>query len=112
MCIRDRLQEIISGLKNSEKHMSLKIQNELTQLLSETVENIILKNIESTQCLYVIMDTLQDINRKDQPSQIIRCVSVYEDEARRLSNLKINESFLVFIEVTNQTGLGLSLIHI
>ena len=47
------------------------------------------------------------INRKDQLSQKIRYVSISEDEALRLTNLKIIESFLRFIEITNESGLGL-----
>ena len=55
------------------------------------------------------MDTAQDIKRWDQLSQIIRYryVSFSEDATGRHTNLKINESFLEFVEVTNQTGLGL-----
>ena len=51
------------------------------------------------------MDTTQDINRKDQFSQIIRYVTISKDEEGRPTNLKINECFLGFIEI-DETGLG------
>ena len=52
------------------------------------------------------MDTTQEINTKHQLSQIIRHVSISEYEAERPTDLKMNESILGFIEVTDQTGLG------
>ena len=48
------------------------------------------------------MNTAQDIKRKDQLSEIIRYVSTSYDEAWRPTNLKINESFLGVIEITNE----------
>ena len=45
------------------------------------MENIILKQIESAQFLCVIMNTVKDINRKDQLHQIFGYVSISKDEA-------------------------------
>lgn len=59
------MQEIISGTKDREKYMRHNIQNELIQLLSKKVENIIFKQIESARVFSVIMDTTEDITRKD-----------------------------------------------
>ena len=53
------------------------------------------------------MDTTQDIDRNDQLIQTIRCFSISEDEAGRITNLKINGSFIGFIETSDETGLGL-----
>ena len=53
------------------------------------------------------MDTTQDINSKDRLGQINRYVPVSENEAGNSTNLKINESFLGFIEVTDETSLSL-----
>ena len=53
------------------------------------------------------MGTTQDINRNDLLSQVIRQVSVSEDEAEEPTILKINESFLGFIEITNELDLSL-----
>ena len=50
------LREITSGPNNSEK--SAKIQNELIQLLSKKVENIIFKPIESAQVFSVLKEVL------------------------------------------------------
>ena len=79
MCIRDR------------KYMSPKIQNELAQRLSIKVKNMILKrsNLISFFCKW--MDTTQDINRNDELNQVITYVSISEEYARRLTNIKINE---------------------
>lgn len=53
------------------------------------------------------MHTTQHIKRKDHLSKIILYASICEDEAGRPINLKMNENFLGFIVVTDQTGLGL-----
>ena len=45
------------------------------------------------------MYTTQDINGKDQPTQIIRYFSVSLDEAGRPTNLKINARFSGFVEI-------------
>lgn len=40
-------------------------------------------------------------------TQIIRYFSISEDEEGRPTNLKINESYLRFVEITDEAGLGL-----
>ena len=65
----------------------------INRLLFKKVENGILKQIEFAQFFSVIMNTTQEINRKDQLNQIIRCLKS-EDEVGRPTNLKIIESFL------------------
>ena len=73
--------------------MSPKIQNKLTQLLSKKVKNIIFKQIETAHFFSVIMDTTQDINRKDQLIQVTTHVSISEVIAGRPTNLQLLKAF-------------------
>ena len=86
--------------------MSPKIQNELIQLLPIKIKNITLKQFEFADFSRVIMDTAQEINREDQVSQIIRYISISENEAGRPTNFKIDENFSGFIEVTHHLRRG------
>lgn len=101
------LQELISVDKGNQKYLSSTIQNELIQLLAQKVESEILKDIQSAEFFSVIMDTTQDISRKDQLSQVFRYVTISKDTSGRPNNIKINESFLGFKEVHDQTASGL-----
>lgn len=98
------LKEILSGPKYSNKYMSPAIQNELIQLLSNTVKGTISQEIESAQFFSIIMDTTQDQTKTDQLSQVVRYVSILKDEAERPTSLVVNERFLGFREITDQTG--------
>lgn len=53
------------------------------------------------------MDTTQDITKTDQLSQILRYVSISQDESGRPTKLNINDRFLGFREVIDQTGKSL-----
>ncbi|XP_050546049.1 uncharacterized protein LOC126908181 [Daktulosphaira vitifoliae] len=53
------------------------------------------------------MDTTQDISKIDQLSQVIRYVSVVLDANGYPKTLQINESFIGFVEILDQSGVGL-----
>lgn len=96
---------------NAEKfkisYLSPKIQNELIHDIGSKVRENIVKNIKECPFFTIILDTTQDIAKKDQLSTIIRYVSIELDENDEPSNIKINESFLGFSKVTDQTAKSL-----
>jgi len=52
------------------------------------------------------MDTTQDISKIDQLSQVIRYVSIILDSDSNPKTLQINESFIGFVEILDQSGVG------
>ena len=52
----------------------------------------------------IVIDTTQDIARIDQLSQVIRCVIVETNAAGKPEKLQVNESFLGFVTVVDQSA--------
>uniref|UniRef100_A0A672HGU4 HAT C-terminal dimerisation domain-containing protein n=1 Tax=Salarias fasciatus TaxID=181472 RepID=A0A672HGU4_SALFA len=95
------LQDLIDRPAQSVKYLSPAIQNELIDILAKHVKNDILEKIRAAPFFSVIMDTTQDIAKIDQMSQVYRYVTVERDDNGVAINVKINESFLGFSEVTD-----------
>jgi hypothetical protein len=56
----------------------------------------------------VIIDTTQDISKVDQMSEVFRYVTIETDpETGRRTHIKINESFLGFHEIQDQSAAGI-----
>jgi hypothetical protein len=60
--------------KGTANYLSNTIQNEIITLLANTILEQIILSINQSPFFSVIMDTTQDINKIDQPSQVIRYV--------------------------------------
>ena len=98
-----------SCLKRKKKvnYLSPKIQNELISLLAQTVKKQIVSDIKEAGIYSVIMDTTQDVTKVDQLSQVFRYVTVSKDENDNAIAVDINESFLGFENVSDQSAEGL-----
>ena len=100
------------------KYLSLLIQNELISVLTAHLENKRVKDIKSapfysiithtTQDISNTADTIQDISKTDQLSQIYRFVKIICNESGQAKYIQITETFLGFYECTNQTAEGIS----
>jgi len=101
------LKELITKPENSIRYLSPKIQKEIIDLLSGTVEEEIVKNIQEVPFFSIITDTTQDIAKIDQMSQIFRYAQIINDENGKPVDVKITESFLGFEKVNDQTASGL-----
>ena len=102
------LQDLISRPARSCKYLSPAIQNELIGILGQSVKNDILDDIRTAPFFSVIMDTTQDIAKIDQMSQVYRYVTVERDAHGVASDVKINESFIGFREVTDSSAAELA----
>ncbi|KAF3859829.1 hypothetical protein F7725_000084 [Dissostichus mawsoni] len=67
-------------------------------------EDTIITDIQNAEFYSIIMDTTQDISKVDQLSQVFRYVTIANDENGNPTEVKINESFLGFHAVTDQTA--------
>lgn len=101
------LEELISKPERSVNYLSPDIQNELICLLAKTVEKKIVQVINNAPFFSIISDTTQDITKIDQLSQVIWYVEIEKDESGKPKEIRINESFLGFERVDDQSASGL-----
>lgn len=103
------LGELVQKHKHKTRYLSPKIQNELITLLGNSIRDSLIKIINHCQFFTIILDTTQDISKKDQLSVIIRYVTIINDGiSGNPVDIQINETFLGFHEITDQTGSGIS----
>ncbi|GFW83965.1 zinc finger MYM-type protein 1 [Trichonephila clavipes] len=95
----------LSG-KRIQKYLSPKIQNELVAIIGSIIKENIVKHIWKCSFFSIILDTTQDISKKDQLSIIIRYVTTDVND-NETDNIRINETLLDFIETANQTAKSL-----
>nr|CAI5824148.1 unnamed protein product [Callosobruchus analis] len=96
------VSRLLSNYDNSSKTESPTIQNEIISLLGTTVRNNIISEIKKAPFLTIILDTTQD-----QLSVVFRYISVTENDDNVPKKIKICESFLGFIAVTDWSAAGL-----
>lgn len=89
------------------KYLSPKIQNELIGLLSSSEKNHIILEIFKCSFFSMICVTTQDITKQDQLSIIIRYVKEELHSNGIPCSLNINESFMGFTNITDQSAKGI-----
>lgn len=99
------LQSHISNEKIRNKYFSATIQNEIISLLSKSVRKSILDEVREAPFFSIIVDTTQDITKRDQLSLIFRYVKINANK-----NIEIIEAFIGFFEVKNQSGKDLEML--
>nr|CAI5863040.1 unnamed protein product [Callosobruchus analis] len=95
------LKELLLKPKGEINYLSPTIQNEIISLLGTTVRNNIISEIKKAPFLTIILDTTQDLSKIDQLSVVFRYISVTENDDNVPKEIKICESFLGFIAVTD-----------
>ena len=93
--------------KSTLNYLTHTIKNELIALLSQKVKEEIVTEIKQAEFYSVIMDTTQDITKVDQLSEVFRYVTVETVEKEQPTEVKINESFLGFQSVKDQSASGI-----
>lgn len=90
---------VLSKLLNEEKYkikyLSWQIQNEIVQLLSTEVLNILINEVKTSKFYSIIVDSTQDITKIDQLSVILRYVVIDYNK----KSIEVKESFFGFIEL-------------
>ena len=84
------LKELVNRPEGSVKYLSPDIQNELIYILAQRVQRDITAEINEAPFYSVIMDTTQDLSKRDQLSQVYRYVTVVRNTMDIAVDIKIN----------------------
>nr|CAI5850761.1 unnamed protein product [Callosobruchus analis] len=93
--------------KGEINYISPTIQNEIISLLGTTVRNNIISENKKNPFLTIVLDTTQDLSKIDQLSVVFRYISVTENDDNVPKEIKICESSLGSIAVTDCSAAGL-----
>ena len=101
------LYKLLQLPEGSPKYLSPLIQNELISVLAEEVLRNIKSELQSGPFFAIILDTTQDVSKRDQLSEVFRYVKIgYHDDGMP-SELKVVKVFISYIEVESSSAIGL-----
>ena len=101
------LDKLLQLLKGSPKYLSSSIQNELISLLAGQVLQDIKIELQSAPFFAIILDTTQDVSKKDQLSEVFRYVKIAYHDDGTPRELQVIEAFTSFTEVEDLSAIGL-----
>lgn len=84
------LKELVELPQGSVKYLSPAVQNEIIYIIAKRGQCDIQVEINNAQFLSVIMDTTQDISKRDQIGQVYRYVTIQRDENDNANDILIN----------------------
>ncbi|XP_050512937.1 zinc finger MYM-type protein 1-like [Diabrotica virgifera virgifera] len=109
------MAQVVSMPKGHTRYLSHDIQNQIINCMSSKLKGKLLENINKARFFSLIVDTTQDLGKKDQLSFVIRYTNFLEElrqdedgNFEEYKKLSIEESFLGFFHVKDATALGLS----
>ncbi|KAL4148064.1 hypothetical protein QTP88_002368 [Uroleucon formosanum] len=104
----DVLKHIMSMPKGSIKYLSPQIQNEIIHCLANELRRVLISKIKTAPFYSIIIDTTQDISKKDQLSEVYGYINIIKNEKSEPVSVEIEEVFLEFSEVCDHSAVGLS----
>ena len=102
------LAELTRKPGGTVKYLHHRNHDELIQILSQHVVANIVSTISSCAFFSVLTDTTSDVSKTDQMSQVFRYVTLQRDENGVPTKISINESFLGFHDVADQSSENLA----
>ncbi|XP_065659033.1 uncharacterized protein LOC136083560 [Hydra vulgaris] len=98
------MKQVLSMPNGSIKYLSHQIQNEVIHCLATHLKATLTADNNSSPFYSIIMDTTQDITKRDQLSQVFRYVKIIKNEKDEATSIEIKEVFLGFTEIYNHTA--------
>ncbi|XP_069194095.1 uncharacterized protein [Procambarus clarkii] len=103
------LNKLLSMPDATVTYLTQTIPIELIGMISKSIREDIIKDVDAAPFFSVIMDSTQDLGKTDQLSQVVRYVSVRTDQNGKPVEIQIKESFLGFVQNNTQSGAGLNI---
>ena len=97
------LEDLLRKPEGTIKYLHHRNHDELIQILSQPVVSRIATTIKTCPFFSVISDTTSDVSKIEQMSQVYRYVTLQTDEKGIPMKININESFLGFHAVAEQS---------
>lgn len=104
----DIMKQVVEMPSGSVRYLSPTIQNELIECLSKNLTFQLTKQINSAAFFSLLLDTTQDISKKDQLSIIIRTCHIIRNNDMLPQKLDIKETFLGFFELKDHSAAGMT----
>ena len=101
------LDKLLQLPKGFPKYLSPSIQNELISLLAGQVLLDIKIELQSARFFAIILDTMQDVSKKDQLGKVFRYVKIAYHDDGTPHELQVIEAFTSFTEVEDSSAIGL-----
>lgn len=102
------MMQVLKMPSGSVRYLSKTTQNDLIQCFSKFVVEKLVSEINSAPFFSLMLDTTQDISKKDQLSFIVRTVQIIRDTNGLAIKFEIRESFLGFYELKDQSAQGMT----
>ena len=93
------MDKLLQLPKGSPKYLSPLIPNDLIPVLSEKFLRDIKNELQSAPFSTIILDTTQDVSKKDHLGELFRYVKIDYHDNGTPSKLKVVEAFASFSEV-------------
>ena len=98
------LKELISRPEGSVKYLSHAIQDEIIYILSQRVKSNIVGEINASPFYSVIMDTTQDVAKRDHLSQVFRYIKIDRNEMDVATDVRVIEAFIGFQQTVSSSA--------
>ena len=101
------LDKLLQLPKGSPKYLSPSIQNKLISLLAGQVLQDIKIELQSAPFFAIILDTTQDVSKKDQLSEVFHYVKIAYHDDGTPRELQVIEAFTSFTKVEDSSAIRL-----
>lgn len=91
----------------STKYLSWSIQNEIIDCIGTRLEANLVEKIKNSPFFSIILDTTQDITKKDQLSIVVRISKICRLENKHPISVEVEEIFLGFFELNRHAAADL-----
>lgn len=101
------MKQVLTMPHGTTKYLSHQIQNEIIHCLATRLKATLVAEIKNAPFYSIIMDTTQDITKRDQLSQVFRYLKIILNDKNEPTSFEIREVFLGFNEIVDHSADGL-----
>ncbi|XP_048510256.1 zinc finger MYM-type protein 1-like [Athalia rosae] len=105
--MEEHVRRVLKKEETKAHYLGKNIQNEIIDLLHQSVKSDIINQIKKAKYYSIILDYTPDVSKVEQMTLVIRYVSINKSDSNEVE-IKISESFLGFLPVERSTGKQMS----